>query len=105
MLMCGCAKSMNSVIEKESSVSGIVKEVYENSMLITFDGVKGYHDGAECVVSLDVEVADSMTHFEVGDRVTVYFDGSIAESDPMQINKVYAITLLEPANREENQKG
>ena len=67
--------------------------------------VQCYPDGAECTVSLDVEIKDSMTDFNIGDKVTVYYNGDIAESDPMQISTVYAITLLEPADRSENKKG
>jgi hypothetical protein len=52
-------------------------------------------------VSLDVQNGDSMTHFSVGDEVVVYFDGNIAESYPMQISTVYAITLRTPAHRAE----
>ena len=43
-----------------------------------------------------------MTHFSIGDEVVVYFDGNIAETYPMQINKVYAITLTTPADRAVN---
>ena len=41
---------------------------------------------------------------KTGDEVTVYFDGNIAESWPLQINNVYAILLIEPANPSENEK-
>lgn len=105
MVLTACGKSMNSVIKNEPSVTGVVEEVYENAILIGFEGVRGYPDGAECTVSLDVELKDSMTDFDVGDKVTVYFNGDIAESDPMQISTVYAITLLEPADRSKNLKG
>jgi len=110
MLLCavvlsGCGRSMNSVIGKEPSVTGRVEEVYENSILISFEDVQGYRDGAECKVSLDVEIIDSMTNFSIGDKVTVYYNGDIAESDPMRISTVYAITLLEPADRTENNMG
>ena len=103
--LSGCGRSMNSIIGSEPSVTGTVKEVYENSILIGFEEVQGYPDGAECTVSLDVEIKDSMTDFSIGDKVTVYYNGDIAESDPMQISTVYAITLLEPADRNENNKG
>lgn len=104
-VLSGCGRSMNSVISKEPSVTGRVEEVYENSILISFEDVQGYPNGAECTVSLDVEIEDSMTNFSIGDKVTVYYNGDIAESDPMQISTVYAITLLEPADRSENNKG
>lgn len=37
-------------------------------------------------------------------EVMVYYDGSIAESYPLQINTVYAITLKTPTDRTENDK-
>lgn len=63
------------------------------------------NEDGEYQVSLNVENKDSMTHFSIGDEVVVYYDGMIAESYPMQINKVYAITLKTPADRTENNKG
>ena len=51
-----------------------------------------------------MENKDSVTNFNIGDEVVVYYDGNIAESYPMQINTVYAITLKTPADRTENDK-
>ena len=45
-----------------------------------------------------------MTSFNIGDEVVVYYDGNVAESDPVQINTVYAITLKTPDDRTENDK-
>lgn len=96
--LIGCNnRSMNYIIENEPSIMGIVKETNDNSILI------GNEDG-EYWVSLNVENKDSMTHFSIGDEVVVYYDGNIAESYPMQINTVYAITLKTPADRAENNK-
>lgn len=89
--------SMNDIIANAPSITGIVKEIGENSILIE-------NEDGEYRVSLDVENTDSMTHFSVGDEVVVYFDGMVAETWPMQINNVYAITLKTPANRAENEK-
>ena len=58
----------------------------------------------KAIISLDVKNQDSMTHFNIGDEVVVYFNGDVAESDPLQISTVYAITLKTPANRNENNK-
>ena len=94
--LVGCNnRSMNYIIENEPSITGIIKETNDNSILI------GNEDG-EYWVSLNVENKDSMTHFSIGDEVVVYYDGNIAESYPMQINTVYAITLKTPADRTEN---
>ena len=94
----GCGnRSMNDVIDDEPSITGIVKDTDENAILIE-------NDSGEDWVSRDVEIQDSVTEYEVGDEVVVYFDGSIAESYPMQIYKVYAITLKTPADRAVNDK-
>ena len=91
--LAGCdRKSMNYIIQNEPSIPGIVRDTTENAILIE-------NEDGEYWVSLDVENGDSMTHFQIGDQVMVYFDGSIAESCPMQINRVYAITLTTPADR------
>lgn len=88
-------RSMDYIIRNEPSIIGIVKETTDKSILIE-------NDSGEYSVSLDVENKDSMTHFNIGDEVVVYYDGNIAESYPMQINKVYAIVLKTPADRSEN---
>lgn len=96
--LVGCNnRSMNYIIANEPSITGIVKETNDNSILIE-------NEDGECWVSLNVENKDSMTHFSIGDEVVVYYDGNVAESYPMQINTVYAITLKTPANRAENDK-
>lgn len=99
MSIAGCGRTMDYVIANEPSVTGIVEEVHDKYILIHIE-TDGYPNGADCAVSLDVENKDSMTHFSVGDEVVVYYDGAIAESSPLQISTVYAITLLTPARRE-----
>lgn len=94
----GCARSMNHIIENAPNITGIVKEIYDTSILISVE-TDGYPYGADCIVSLHAENKDSMTYFDVGDEVVVYFDGAIAESGPLQIHAVYAITLKTPAVR------
>lgn len=94
--LIGCNnRSMNYIIANEPNITGVVREANENSILIE-------NETGEYWVSLNVENEDSMTHFSIGDEVVVYYDGNIAESYPMQINTVYAITLKEPADRAEN---
>jgi hypothetical protein len=89
--------SMNDAIANAPSITGIVKDTGEKAILIE-------NDQGEYWVSLNVENKDSMTSFRIGDEVVVYFDGMVAESYPMQINTVYAITLKTPADRAENEK-
>ena len=97
-MLCGCQKSMNSIIKNEPSITGNVIEVYENSVLMEDEASNQYY------VSLDVQNSDSYTDVVQGDEIVVYYNGQVAESDPMQINTVYAITLKTPADREENNK-
>ena len=104
LCLAGCNnRSMNYIIENEPNISGVVEAVYDKYIIIYIE-TDGYPNGAECKVSLDVENEDSMTHFSVGDEVVVYYDGMIAESNPLQINTVYAITLKSPTERSQNDK-
>lgn len=97
--LVGCNnRSMDYIIANEPSVTGIVEEVYDNYMILYLE-TDSYPSGASCEVSLDVENKDSYTNVSVGDEVVVYYNGKIAESYPLQINTVYAITLKTPANQ------
>lgn len=97
--LVGCNnKSLNYIISNEPSITGSIKEVNERSILLE-------NESEEYVVSLNVENSDGIySPIQVGDEVTVYYDGNIAESYPMQINKVYAILLKEPADRSVNEQ-
>ncbi len=71
---------------------GVVKEVYDNGMLI--EG--GFpHDASASLytVTRTPEGAEDVVPVEVGDTVTVLCDGTVMESYPMQLHKVYAITV------------
>lgn len=96
--MTGCSRTMDDIIETAPSVTGIVEEVYDNSVLIYCEHLDGYLSGEHCRISLEVEYEDSYTTPSVGDEIIVYHNGDIAESDPLQINTVYAITLKTPAD-------
>ena len=97
--VAGCNnKSMNYIIENKPSITGVVEEVNDNYIVIYIE-TDSYPNGADCTVALDVENGDSYTDVAVGDEVVVYFNGEIAESDPLQINTVYAITLKSPSDR------
>lgn len=99
MGLAGCNnRSMNYIISNEPSMTGIIKETNENSILIE-------NETGEYWVSLQVENSDGIySPIMVGDEVTVYYDGNIAESYPMQINTVYAVLLKEPADRSVNER-
>jgi len=96
MTLMGCNnRSMNYIIQNEPNITGIVKSITNESFLME-------NETGEYWVSLKVENKDSMTLISTGDEVVVYFDGNVAESYPMQINTVYAITLKTPADRTSN---
>jgi hypothetical protein len=98
LTLAGCgSRSMNYIIANEPNITGVIRDAGEKAILIE-------NENGEYWVSLDVENRDSMTSFRIGDEVVVYFDGNVAESYPMQIHTVYAITLRTPADRTENEK-
>lgn len=98
--LVGCNnRTMDYIIENEPNITGIVEKVQDNFIIINIK-TESYPDGANCKVSLDVENKDSYTDVSVGDEIIVYYNGEIAESYPLQINTVYAITLKPPVNQD-----
>ena len=67
--LVGCGRSMDDIIKNESSITGVVEEVYNNSILISIQ-TDAYPYGAYCDVSLDAENKDDMVDFNIGDEVT-----------------------------------
>ncbi len=88
--------SMHTVV-KEPHFAGTVTEVNENTILVSVDEGESVRKSSDLIlVSLNVKLKDSMTHFTIGDRVIVYYNGVILESYPAQVNTVYAIVLTSP---------
>lgn len=80
-------KFTGTVIEINDDISILVK-VNENEPIIK--------SSDKILVLLDVKMSDLSVRerdFHIGDEVSVYYDGTIAESYPAQINEVYAIFL------------
>lgn len=102
LALTGCKKSTNSIISNEPSVSGIVEEVHDGFVIMYSESAEGYPNGSRWHIPLKVENKDSYTNLVVGDEITVYYDGSVMETSPLQIGTVYLITLKEPADREIN---
>jgi len=100
----GCNKSMNSIIKKEPSFTAVVEEVYESSVLVSSEDMAGYPTPVQATGSLRDVHPDSLTDLQVGDIITVYYDGCAAETDPLQIDTVYAVLLTEPFDRTQNEK-
>ena len=101
-----CNKTgMNYIIGNMPSFNGTVTEFCENEYIVVdTDADQKINETFDIItVSLDVENADSMTHFDIGDRVAVYY-GTVYEDEDgtNRLDTVYAILLTEPANREKN---
>lgn len=86
--------TMNDIYDKPN-FTGVVEEVHDKAILVS---VNEYEDeiksSDKMVVSLEVKLKDSITRFKVGDKVKIFYDGTILESYPAQINFVYAILLI-----------
>lgn len=102
--LAGCGRTMNDIIENEPSVTGVVEEVHDNYIVMYSETADGYPNGTRWSISLNVENKDSYTDIVVGDEIVVYYDGMAAETDPLEVSTVYAITLKTPADRTENGK-
>ena len=96
--LAGCnRKSMDYIIANRPSVTGIVEEVHDDYVIMYAETAEVYPYGSYWDIPLEVENHDSYTDIVAGDEIVVYHDGSAMETDPMQIAKVYAITLKTPA--------
>ena len=97
-------QSMNYIIQNKPSVTGIVEEVYGDYFIMYSETAEGYPNGSRWSVSLNAENKESYTDVVEGDEVVMYYDGMAMETDPLQVSKVYAITLKTPADRSINDK-
>lgn len=99
--LCACggneAQSVDDLIADAPSITGVVTEVHDKYIVVQGEPNELYHLSEEYHVSLPAEYENPDTSYSVGDEVIVYHNGEIAESDPLQINTVYAITLKTPA--------
>lgn len=97
LLLAGCnGRGATAIPEDAPTISGIVQEVRDHSILLSLNS-GAYPYGTECIVSLDVECPDGNPDLSVGDEVVVRYSGTIAESSPLQLDTVYAVTLRIPA--------
>ncbi len=93
MNLAGCSnRNVNRNLQNKPDNYGTVLEVQDNSILLEINK-EGYPDGTRCKVSLNEKNRDNYAEVSVGDEVVVYYDGKIAESDPLQINTVYGINI------------
>ena len=100
LTLAGCNRSsMNDIIASKPSVVGVVEEVHDGYVILYSETAEGYPNGSRWHIPLEVENQDSYTSVVVGDEIVVYYDGSVAESDPLRVTTVFAITLQTPADR------
>lgn len=94
--LAGCSKRLNmNTVLSEPNFAGIVAEVGETSILVRVnEDEEAYKSSDLIAVSLDVELKDGLSEYEAGDEVRVYYDGTIAESYPAQVLRVYAILIV-----------
>ena len=90
--------TMNEVIDHKPRFSGTVVEINDDtSILVKVNENEPITKSSDLIlVTLDVKMSDVSVNgrdFNIGDKVRIYYDGSIAESYPAQINEVYAIFL------------
>lgn len=88
--------TMNEVLHHKPRFSGVVVEINDDtSILVKANENDPIIKSSDLIsVSLDVKMKDVSVRgrdFDIGDEVTVYYDGTIEESYPAQLNKVYAI--------------
>ncbi|ONI46639.1 hypothetical protein AN642_00525 [Epulopiscium sp. SCG-B10WGA-EpuloA2] len=91
--------TVNDVFAHKPQFYGVVTEIYKNSMLLSVDENSFVANSGDMIlVSIDVAMSDLTVNkddFTVGDIVKVYFDGSIAESDPLGAGVIYAISNID----------
>ncbi|KAA0563487.1 DUF3221 domain-containing protein [Bacillus sp. CH30_1T] len=90
----GCSTSIESSEENEiktenSSFTGTIKEINDNSALVS---TKVFEGNPESDVFVDLSVNNDKT-FQVGDKIKVGFEGIIRESNPAQINTLSVVLV------------
>ncbi len=90
LVLVGCSKNF----EDKPTVIGSIKEIYDDHILIATSTTEGYPYGASVDISISTKDCNEIYNpLTVGDEIIIYYDGNIAESEPVQINTVYAIKL------------
>lgn len=87
----GCKKKND--FENKPHFTGVVEKVCDKAFIVYCEEISGYPYGARCSVSKTTDYKDSYTDVSIGDIVTVYYGGEMKETDPLQLDKVYAIKL------------
>jgi ribosomal protein S1 len=90
--------TMNDIY-KEPNFKGTVTEIFEDSIFVSVNKEEEeFNTSHKITVSLHVKLKDSMTHFHIGDKVSVYYNGVLQETDLPKAETVYAIILRDAAD-------
>ena len=90
--LMGCGSKDAAVPYKDCpSVTGTVEAVAQDFLHLYTADHPGYPYGAQWEIPLGTAEAGPVPALKPGDTVTVYFDGNIMESDPLQVGEVYGI--------------
>ena len=94
LVACATDSDSGNDIINQPYFYGKVVEKYDKSCLVevTDKGNQYFSVGDLISVSTNIE---SCPEYAVGDALRIVFDGSVAESYPMQIHKVSSITKAE----------
>lgn len=97
VLLFACSKDINiNNVHKQPNFKGVVKEVSKQSILVFVDENEEEIKSSDLIsVSLDTVLKEEVLSFNPGDKVLIYYDGTISQSYPAQITKVYLITILD----------
>ena len=88
--LAGC----NRNFDDKPSVTGIIKEIHDDHILIATSTEEGYPYGASFDISVNIKDCDAIYKpLAIGDKIVVYYDGNMLGDDPVIIDTVYAITL------------
>ncbi len=96
VLLCltGCGMNMNNVTD-EPSFTGKVLAIHAGSVIVDAENI------GQVSVTRKTTLPEGSPDVNVGDTVTVYFDGNIMETWPVQLGEVYAIVITERAPEKE----
>ena len=96
--------TINDVFQHKPNFSGTVVEINDdNSILVKVNENEPIIKSSDKIqVSLDVKMKGlSFRNFNIGDEISVYYEGINVDSYPAQINEVYGIILRYPSVQKE----
>lgn len=92
VIACTIKKTTMNDIYNKPNFKGIVLDVWDGGILVSVDDEEDEIKSSDKIsVSFDTKLKDEMSNFQVGDKVKIFYDGTILESYPAQIHTVYKI--------------